>query len=218
MNSSALLFCGLFTLACYLLSISMTSFLQGINNSLQILVLTSILISLYILSPKPDISFGWWVMVILICSVCICSIGGLLGFPDAWLTCIAAASLIVAVITLLELKLGQYLHDLLAARITVFTLFLCCLSAPLWMSPLCLLFPQTPAIVDISIAVSPLSYLAVLMESDYLRSDWFYRNTVYGGLRYHYPSIYSYLQVQAILLTLLYFIKKPVLNRAQASN
>ena len=218
MNTSALLFCGLFTLACYLLSISMTSFLHGINNSLQILVLTSTLISLYILSPKPDISFGWWVMVILICSVCVCSIGGLLSSPSAWLTCISAASLIITAITLLEQKLGQYLHDLLAARVMVLTLFLCCLSAPLWMSPLCLLFPQTPVIVDLSIAVSPLSYLAVLMESDYLRSDWFYRNTVYGGIRYQYPSIYSYMQIQAIFLALLYFIKKPDPNRAQASN
>ena len=32
------------------------------------------------------------------------------------------------------------------------------------------------------------SYLATLAEIDYLRSDWFYRHTPYGGLRYDYPE------------------------------
>ena len=44
------------------------------------------------------------------------------------------------------------------------------------------------ALVDAIIAVSPVSYLAGIVDYDYLRSNWFYQHTPFGGLRFNYPA------------------------------
>lgn len=61
-------------------------------------------------------------------------------------------------------------------------------TAPLWLGPLAERFAAWPGMVDTVVAVSPLSYLAVLAGEDYLHYDWFYQHTPVGGLPYAYPS------------------------------
>jgi hypothetical protein len=61
------------------------------------------------------------------------------------------------------------------------------ISLPLWASPLV----QTAAggkMTDLIIALCPVSYLAVLADVDFLRSEWWYRHMPYGGMRYSYPD------------------------------
>ena len=44
------------------------------------------------------------------------------------------------------------------------------------------------ALVDAIVAASPVSYLAGIVNYDYLRSNWFYQHTPFGGLRFNYPA------------------------------
>ena len=61
-------------------------------------------------------------------------------------------------------------------------------SAPIWSGPLVEALSAGRQAIDAIIACSPLSYLAALAEWDYLRGEWFYRHTPFGGFRYDYPS------------------------------
>ncbi|HHH38656.1 MAG TPA: hypothetical protein ENK50_03660 [Sedimenticola sp.] len=69
------------------------------------------------------------------------------------------------------------------------TLLACAIvaSAPLWAGPLLDTRLPVEAAVDPLIAFSPLTYLASLMDWDYLRGEWFYRHSPFGGMRYSYP-------------------------------
>jgi hypothetical protein len=58
-------------------------------------------------------------------------------------------------------------------------------SAPLWLGPLA---EHHPFWTDLSVFISPLSYLAVMADVDYLRSPWFYQYSPLGGLRFRYPD------------------------------
>ena len=88
----------------------------------------------------------------------------------------------------------------------VLALLLVTSLAPLWLGPVAELFATQQPVVDLIVASSPLSYLASLIFFDYLRSDWFYQHTVFGALRYDYPSpqlmTLAYLSTAALALTL----------------
>ncbi len=62
-------------------------------------------------------------------------------------------------------------------------------SAPLWLGPAVEPLYLGETIINAIITTSPLSYLATLADWDYLRGEWFYRHTPFGGLRFDYPSI-----------------------------
>jgi len=51
---------------------------------------------------------------------------------------------------------------------------------------------------------SPLSYLAGMLDYDYLRNQWFYQHTPYGMLKYEYPDkiLYSFGLIGMSLLLL----------------
>ncbi|MCB1858897.1 MAG: hypothetical protein KDI63_11515 [Gammaproteobacteria bacterium] len=70
----------------------------------------------------------------------------------------------------------------------IFCLAVLLASAPLWTGPAVDLIPSPLWGTNLIIAFSPLSYLASLAEWDYLRGEWFYRHSPFGGLRYEYPS------------------------------
>lgn len=63
-----------------------------------------------------------------------------------------------------------------------------CAAAPIWLGPLAERLGAAPGLVDSVIAVSPLSYLAVLAETDYLRVQWFYSHSPLGSLPFDYPG------------------------------
>jgi hypothetical protein len=85
--------------------------------------------------------------------------------------------------------LGALLGDRRSASRIVVLLLLVLGAAPLWLGPAAELLAGRQAVVDTVVAISPLSYLGVLADVDYLKSDWFYRHTAFGGLRYAYPSV-----------------------------
>jgi hypothetical protein len=61
-------------------------------------------------------------------------------------------------------------------------------AAPLWLGPLVEQWADRRAVADAVLALSPLTYLAIAADFDYLRGAWFYRFSPFGALRYDYAS------------------------------
>jgi len=74
------------------------------------------------------------------------------------------------------------------AKLAVFILLMLATFAPLWLGPLAAIQADNQSLIDAIVSMSPVSYLAAVADYDYLRTDWFYQHTPYGGLRYEYPS------------------------------
>jgi hypothetical protein len=61
-------------------------------------------------------------------------------------------------------------------------------ATPLWLGPAAELASKThPRAVDVVVAVSPLTHLAVASGNDLLRNQWFYQHSNLSGLRFEYP-------------------------------
>ncbi len=60
--------------------------------------------------------------------------------------------------------------------------------APLWLAPWVEYLAAHQLVTELVIGGSPFTYLTIMADLDYLRSQWFYRNTPFGGLRYSYPG------------------------------
>ena len=69
-----------------------------------------------------------------------------------------------------------------------FALLMLASSAPLWLAPVAVSFAGSQSVTNVIVGMSPVSYLATVADYDYLRTNWFYQLTPYGGLRYDYPS------------------------------
>lgn len=111
----------------------------------------------------------------------------------AGLSFIGALSVAVWLLTFVVCSLYFLLQSLggdaqAAQRRLMFIMLLCAL-APLWLGPLADRLAAWPAIADIVVAASPLSYLAAAIDYDFLRSVWFYQHSPLGSLRYEYPSV-----------------------------
>jgi len=65
-------------------------------------------------------------------------------------------------------------------------------TLPLWMAPWAESIAAAPPKLHALLWSSPLSYLAAMLDYDYLRNQWFYQHTPYGMLRYEYPDKISY--------------------------
>lgn len=63
------------------------------------------------------------------------------------------------------------------------------LSMPLWLGPLAELRGSRSELGAWIVTLSPLSHLASAAGCDYLRTDWFYRHSVLGSLRFEYPTL-----------------------------
>ncbi|QYZ64997.1 MAG: hypothetical protein HPY30_02730 [Gammaproteobacteria bacterium (ex Lamellibrachia satsuma)] len=116
-------------------------------------------------------------------------------------TILLQSTLAVFITTLLLFSLAGFLKRFRAtteiALPTVFLLALVAGSATLWLGPVVELFVFSDAAVNAIIAASPMSYISAAAEYDYLRSEWLYRNTPFGSLRFAYPDS---LQLGAIYL------------------
>jgi hypothetical protein len=76
-----------------------------------------------------------------------------------------------------------------ASSMTLFTLVAAAfLAAPLYLGVLAVAAAERTFVVDFIVAASPASYLAAIMDYDYLRSGWYYQHTPFGGLRFNYPG------------------------------
>ena len=89
-------------------------------------------------------------------------------------------------------------RDRLAAATLLTALGMLAVAAPIWLGPIAERFAPTGVFVDALVAVSPLSYLAVLADHVYLRATWFYEYTALGSLRYDYPAAASQSVIYAL--------------------
>jgi hypothetical protein len=64
-------------------------------------------------------------------------------------------------------------------------------SAPLWLGPFVDVFQSGEGVINGVIMTTPLTHFSVATEYDYLRSEWFYRNSPFGSLPFTYPSFIS---------------------------
>lgn len=62
------------------------------------------------------------------------------------------------------------------------------LAMPLWLAPLAELRGSRSELGAWIVTLSPLSHLASAAGCDYLRTEWFYRNSALGSLRFEYPA------------------------------
>jgi hypothetical protein len=108
--------------------------------------------------------------------------------PVAWLALrlgLSAAVLALALAgatRLLELPLGGRSQ----ATLCILALAALAGAAPIWLGPLAELAGR--GLADAAVAASPLSYLAVAADCDYLRIHWFYTHSVMGSIRFDYPD------------------------------
>lgn len=122
-----------------------------------------------------------------------CLLGCLLVWP--WERPVAQLALATGVLALClavaTRVLARLSNDPALAPTWVFMGALAGIALPLWAAPLV----ETGLLGNNGgnwlIALSPLSYLAVAAQWDYLRDPWFYQYTPLGGLRFDYPSTLS---------------------------
>lgn len=132
----------------------------------------------------------------------------------------APGALPALVATFLAMTLASHLllvalaHGLVAeqgARWILFTAQALALSAPLWLAPLAELRGGGSDLGARVIASSPLSHLASAAGCDYLRTEWFYRHSALGGMRFEYPTVTTVLAVYATLAAVLaFFTSRPL--------
>ena len=78
-------------------------------------------------------------------------------------------------------------------RQIVFVVLAVLFAVPVWLGPLAEQSGHLPLLPNLLVGVSPLSALAVSLDLDYLRSNWFYQHSVLGSLRYEYVAWPAYL-------------------------
>jgi len=79
-----------------------------------------------------------------------------------------------------------------AVRASTLLIVLPLAGTPIWLGPWLERYSEAAAFVNSVLAASPLSYVAVMADYDYLRSMWFYQYSPLGTLRYTYPDKLSY--------------------------
>jgi len=112
------------------------------------------------------------------------------GSPLQWVAGSAGVGLLVALLTLFGNALARSEHERPASRALCLAAFSVLCAVPLWLGPLAEAFNPHQFIVDGIVSLSPISHLAVLLQVDYLRSDWFYQHSALGSLRFHYPALW----------------------------
>lgn len=95
--------------------------------------------------------------------------------------------ILVLLFSAIQSLLQLYSSNLASAKILLTLITGVFLAAPLYLSVVAEATSHQ-ILVDTIIAASPVSYLAAIADYDYLRSNWFYQHTPFGGLRFNYPS------------------------------
>jgi hypothetical protein len=159
---------------------------------------------------------------ILMCQAIIIFCLGFLFYPAnyhrfahlLWSFCLGAGMLITALLENASLMqamntavavfvLSVFLHSFCLAlafchanhRLTAWVSFWTMLlfsTLPVWLSPWVEYLADTQTKINGLLWASPLSYLAGMLDYDYLRNQWFYTHTSYNMLRYDYPEPMAY--------------------------
>ena len=72
-------------------------------------------------------------------------------------------------------------------------------ALPIWLGPIVEATGNPMLLTNWIVAASPLSALAVALDLDVLRTNWFYQHSALGSLRYEYFSWLGYVAVLGIL-------------------
>ncbi len=86
------------------------------------------------------------------------------------------------------------------ARQIIFTILAILFALPIWLGPLAEQTGNSPGLTNLIVGASPLSALAVSLDIDYLRTSWFYKNSVLGSLRYDYVSWSAYVIILTVVI------------------
>lgn len=161
----------------------------------------------------------WWCLLLALAVLIMPWIDGARGLSMAttlktatavFLLSLSMHSLTLALSRLFPGNCWIHLHGL-----SVMVLFS---TLPIWMAPWVESIAATPPQLHIVLWSSPLSYLATMLDYDYLRQQWFYRHLPYGMLRYDYPDAiyYSIGLIAASFLMLGNTASKPVEAKSQS--
>jgi squalene-hopene/tetraprenyl-beta-curcumene cyclase len=103
-------------------------------------------------------------------------------------TLVSAVLLLVSAFASLLVIAARLLDSRFTACCTAIALAGLSAGAPVWFAPIAERLSDMQFLTDLSIAISPLSYLAVIADFDYLRTPWFYAHSALGSIRYSYPN------------------------------
>jgi hypothetical protein len=84
-------------------------------------------------------------------------------------------------------------------------------ALPIWLGPIAGAAGNPMLLTNLIVAASPLSALAVALDLDVLRTNWFYQHSVLGSLRYEY---FSWLGYVALLVALVIAARAPTGHKA----
>ena len=124
-----------------------------------------------------------------------------------------AVVLLCLLLSSLTRLISHFTTDISSAPLLVFLITTTLTTATIW-SGNWIEHIGSQNTTDSIIAISPLTYLASMLDYDYLRSQWFYSHTPYGSLRYHYPHWLSYLIVYLGITALLSFVERQLKIKA----
>ena len=139
--------------------------------------------------------------------------------PHAGLSGVASLGAAVAVLTLTIAGAARLIGTVvgsvaLGTLCTIVGLALTA-AAPLWLGPAVARLGDVRLLVDTVIGVSPVTYLAVVCDYDYLRSDWLYTASPVGSVRFDYLAG-STLTAGYLLLAALLFGAHHVLSKERS--
>lgn len=121
-----------------------------------------------------------------------------------------AVILLSLLLSLLTRLTSLTMTDSANAPLLVFLTATIVTTAPIWIGAWVEFGSNSRNITDSVVAISPLSYFAVMIDYDYLRSQWFYTHTPFGTLRYSYPGWLSYTIAYLGITILLSLMEKHV--------
>ncbi len=189
---------------------------QNLGIKPSILVLTHLTLGFgYLLTPSPSASLktleiSVWSLAILLAFILPSVI--IYRHSDDFKLCLRIApAIFIFAFFILSLTRGllRSFNDNDHIPVLVFYSIVVIATLPLWISPWAELIAQNATAFSVSLWCSPLTYFATFLDYDYLRGEWFYRNTPYGMMRYDYPHSLWNSAVYLVLALLLLTIKKP---------
>jgi hypothetical protein len=117
-------------------------------------------------------------------------VAGMVPVPMLFRICIVTFCLSIFLWSLRQLLEAAF-SGLVQVRTPVLFLTALTVTAPVWLGPFAEMVQPYNSVVNGIISINPLTHFAVAMEYDYLRSQWFYRNTPFGSLPFAYPDMIS---------------------------
>jgi hypothetical protein len=117
------------------------------------------------------------------------------------LACLSCVTLVAAIP---KRRNAAEVREFEPARWTVAALLALAAAAPLWAGPFAEgNLARWPQAVEATVAVSPLTHLAVAAGNDLLRNDWMYAHSSLGSLQFSYPGLPGILTTYLVLCTAL---------------